>query len=55
MSSEIVFECPNPFCRSNRINQYRMMTGPMWCMDCGYRIEKKENKNRNPFIKKIKP
>ena len=39
-------ECPK--CKSNRINQYRTPVGPIWCEDCGYRVEHKEKEN--PFI-----
>jgi ADP-ribose pyrophosphatase len=39
-----------PKCLSTKIDQYRMMTGPIWCGECGFRIEKKEE--NNPFIKK---
>lgn len=31
-----------PKCGSSNIGQYRMITGPIWCSDCGYRVEKKE-------------
>ena len=39
-------KCPN--CKSGNINQYRMMTGPIWCDDCGFRAEYKER--YNPFL-----
>lgn len=28
---------------TKRINQFRMLTGPIWCESCGYRIEHKES------------
>lgn len=31
-----------PKCNSTNISQYRMMTGPIWCNDCGFRVEQKE-------------
>lgn len=39
-------KCPK--CNSNNINQYRMLTGPIWCEDCGFRTEQKEK--YNPFL-----
>ena len=42
-----MYKCPE--CGSKRINQYRCPWGPMWCGDCGYRIENKE-KEPNPFV-----
>lgn len=33
-------KCPK--CGSKRIAQYRMPTGPIWCEDCNFRVEKKE-------------
>ena len=30
-----------PECGGSRINQYRMPYGPMWCKDCGFRVEEK--------------
>lgn len=36
-------KCPK--CGSKNIGQYRMMTGPIWCCDCGFREENKEQKN----------
>lgn len=31
-----------PKCGSTNIGQYRMMSGPIWCVDCSYRVEDKE-------------
>jgi hypothetical protein len=42
-----VGRCPR--CDSTRINQFRMPYGPMWCSDCGFRVEDK-NEIPNPFI-----
>lgn len=39
-----------PICKSSNINQYRMMTGAIWCNDCNYTVEQKEK--YNPFIVK---
>lgn len=39
-------KCPQ--CGSDKINTYRMPTGPMWCDQCGFRVERKEDKP-NPF------
>ena len=39
-----------PECGSESINQFRMITGPVWCNECSYRIEQKEF--FNPFIVK---
>lgn len=38
-----------PECGSTRINQYRMPYGPIWCMDCGFRVEDK-TATPNPFL-----
>jgi hypothetical protein len=38
-----------PECGSTRIEQYMMPYGPMWCMDCGFRVEDKMAQP-NPFI-----
>lgn len=38
---EDLYRCP--ICKSNRINTLRMPTGPMWCMNCSFRVEEKEN------------
>jgi ribosomal protein S27E len=48
-SHSISLRCPN--CLSKHIGQYRMMTGPIWCEFCGYRVEAKEL--GNPFIVKV--
>ena len=40
-------KCPE--CGSTRIEQYMMPYGPMWCMDCGFRVEEKMDPS-NPFI-----
>lgn len=40
------YTCPR--CGSSRVNTLRTTVGPMWCQDCGYRVEHKENKP-NPF------
>ena len=39
-------KCPK--CKSTSINQYRMITGAIWCNDCGFRAEHKER--HNPFV-----
>ena len=41
-----------PKCGSDKVEQYRSPTGPMWCNNkaCGYRIEYKEK--NNPFVVK---
>lgn len=44
---EIQLKCPE--CESNKIDQYRMQTGAMWCSDCGFRVESKES--NNPFLR----
>jgi len=41
-------KCPE--CGSEEIGQFRMMTGPVWCCECDYKIEQKEI--FNPFIVK---
>ena len=38
-----------PECGGTRIEQYRMPYGPMWCMDCGFRVEEKMAVP-NPFV-----
>ena len=38
-------KCRCPKCGSSNVGQYRCMTGPIWCEDCGYRIEQKELNN----------
>ena len=42
-----MWRCPK--CGSTELDQYRMPYGPMWCMDCDYRIEDK-NVTPNPFF-----
>ncbi len=37
--------CKCPKCGSTHIDQFRMMTGPIWCADCGHRVEHKERDN----------
>ena len=50
-TSEILLICPE--CKSvDKINQYRMLTGPIWCSACGYRVEQKEISN--PFVHCLK-
>lgn len=39
-------KCPR--CGSTSINQFRMPTGAIWCVNCGFRVEQKEL--GNPFI-----
>lgn len=31
-----------PICGSRNIDELREIYGPIWCNDCGYRVEKKE-------------
>jgi transcription initiation factor TFIIIB Brf1 subunit/transcription initiation factor TFIIB len=38
-----------PQCGSSRIETYMMMYGPMWCLDCGFRVEDKAVVP-NPFL-----
>ena len=38
-----------PKCGSSRIETYMMMYGPMWCLDCGFRVEDKAVVP-NPFL-----
>lgn len=40
-------KCPE--CGSTRIEQYRMPYGPMWCLECGFRVEDK-TAQPNPFL-----
>lgn len=47
MTNHFTYTCPN--CTSHKIAQYRMPTGSMWCQECGYKVEHKED-NPNPFI-----
>jgi len=42
-----MWRCPK--CGSTRIDQFRMLYGPMWCLDCGFRVEDKTI-NPNPFF-----
>lgn len=37
-----------PKCGSEKVCQFRMPTGPIWCADCGFHVEHKEI--FNPFI-----
>jgi hypothetical protein len=46
-----MYKCPE--CGSNKINQYRMPFGPMWCNICGFRVKDK-NKVPNPFVEAAK-
>ena len=41
-------KCPK--CNSTKIAQYRSITGPIWCIDCQFRVNQKEL--NNPFIVK---
>jgi len=43
-------ECPK--CGSENIDQYRHITSPIWCEDCGFGVDNK-NKN-NPFTENDK-
>lgn len=36
-----------PLCKSTSIDQYRMPTVKIWCMDCGFKEDYKEI--NNPF------
>jgi predicted RNA-binding Zn-ribbon protein involved in translation (DUF1610 family) len=47
--AKVIIVCPE--CGSDKINQYRMPTGPIWCEACGLRVEQKEK--NNPFITRI--
>lgn len=40
-----IMKCP--ICKSKDINQYRMPTGRIWCMVCGFKEDYKEI--NNPF------
>ena len=42
-----MWRCPK--CGSTRIDQFRMLYGPMWCLDCGFRVEHKTI-DPNPFF-----
>jgi hypothetical protein len=41
-----------PECGSSRIEQYRSPYGPMWCLDCGFRVEDK-TAIPNPFMEEV--
>ncbi len=43
--NKFINKCPE--CGSINTDTFRMPTGPIWCRDCGYRVEDKEN--GNPF------
>lgn len=45
----IINKCPD--CGSMEIDTFRMTTGPIWCNECGYKVEYKEN--CNPFFTEI--
>ena len=49
--TELIAVCPK--CGSTNIEQYMMLYGPMWCLDCGYRVEEKSDRP-NPFLKEVK-
>jgi hypothetical protein len=40
-------KCPQ--CGGTCVETYMMLYGPMWCEDCGFRVEHKEEPG-NPFI-----
>ncbi len=40
-----MLQCPK--CKSVNVNQYKMMTGKIWCVKCGFTVDKKEEDN--PF------
>jgi len=42
-----MWRCPK--CGSSRIDQFRMLYGPMWWLDCGFRVEHKTI-DPNPFF-----
>ena len=46
LSENIKIACPE--CRSENIGQYRMLTGKIWCNDCGFSVPNKEV--HNPFL-----
>ena len=46
MEVEKTIKCPK--CGSSNIGQFRMMTGPVWCCECDYKVEQKEY--FNPFV-----
>ena len=48
-----------PRCKGKNINQYRMMTGKIWCSDCGFEAPHKEIDNpfdvsKNKFAASLK-
>ena len=43
----LVLRCPK--CGGSRVDQYMMTTGPMVCLDCGFRVEDK-TAQPNPFV-----
>jgi ribosomal protein L37AE/L43A len=45
---DISYQCPK--CNSKNINQYRQPTGKIWCNDCGFKLNNKENIENNLFI-----
>jgi PTH2 family peptidyl-tRNA hydrolase len=44
-------KCPK--CGSNDIDQWRMPTGEIWCMKCGYKVDHKELSNPFEYIEGI--
>ena len=49
----MIAKCPK--CSSGNVCQYRQPTGPIWCGDCGYRVEQKEiNNGWKQFFKEEK-
>ena len=44
-----ILKCPD--CGSSNIAQTRCLEGPIWCLDCGCREDRKEI--HNPFIIKV--
>ena len=49
---QLTFTVVCPKCDGRNVNQYRMPSGPMWCDDCGYRVEEKEGTG-NPFLRLV--
>jgi uncharacterized Zn finger protein (UPF0148 family) len=45
-----IWKCPK--CGTDKIDQYRMPYGAIWCGNCNYRVEHKEIKN--PFVTIVK-
>jgi len=35
-----ILKCPK--CGNLNISQFRQIDGPIWCEDCGYRVEQKK-------------